>query len=513
MSIYRFHKPIKPSSYVIAIFVYPINSVDGDSDSTSECNGYSPPSNNGATSQAQDTMPKFKLNGGSTSNGKSSHSHLNGHASNGVLAKTTTHKPPPQPIGKGQQTQITNFFQKTNSVSEQLASKSSTSNGIGHQPRSVSQDSAPSKAYIDGAASSVASNSIDKQPINGGQGSPLRSQLGLNLKTHAPATTKQPSPLQCPLCPYLSDSSNVLEEHINRAHFDPLSPSLNNGSYSASSSDTHQPHTAHNSNHHHHTSSASAMNANGSHHQSHPPHHHDTLTALACPICCQAFESPSDLELHVNIEHRDILSPANADMSNAATNASAATATTDGLTSSFCPVCNILLDHMQTQEMELHIEGHFAKSPQLLATKAETELEKQAQKLREQREFEMLRAQYGMDDQGNFREQSAAGMQRAVYAGEMSVADYYERQVGLRAAESHGIDDGTSCTRSVAPRVASLSAASPNVMRSLVCSAVDHYASSYGDKGWGCGYRNLQMLLSSLLQVRKNFLTTYKCTF
>lgn len=33
-------------------------------------------------------------------------------------------------------------------------------------------------------------------------------------------------------------------------------------------------------------------------------------------------------------------------------------------------------------------------------------------------------------------------MQRAVYAGEMSVADYYERQVGLRAAESHGIDDG-----------------------------------------------------------------------
>ncbi len=50
-----------------------------------------------------------------------------------------------------------------------------------------------------------------------------------------------------------------------------------------------------------------------------------------------------------------------------------------------------------------------------------------------------------MDDHGNFREQSAAAMQRAVYAGEMSVADYYERQVGLRAAESHGVDDGSSC--------------------------------------------------------------------
>lgn len=43
--------------------------------------------------------------------------------------------------------------------------------------------------------------------------------------------------------------------------------------------------------------------------------------------------------------------------------------------------------------------------------------------------FIFLQAQYGMDDHGNFREQSAAAMQRAVYAGEMSVADYYERQV------------------------------------------------------------------------------------
>lgn len=191
------------------------------------------------------------------------------------------------------------------------------------------------------------------------------------------------------------------------------------------------------------------------------------------------------------------------------------------------------MSNMNHQEMEVHIESHFPCSPMEVAnaakTKSEHDLEKQAQKIREQKEFEMLRAQYGMDDQGNysltttnillfthvtesitvkliviagnFREQSAAGMQRAVYAGEMSVADYYERQVGLRAAESHGIDDGTSCTKTVSPRVTALSAATPTIVRSLVCTAVDHYASSYGDKGWGCGYRNLQMMLSSLLQV------------
>lgn len=52
-----------------------------------------------------------------------------------------------------------------------------------------------------------------------------------------------------------------------------------------------------------------------------------------------------------------------------------------------------------------------------------------------------------MDNQGNFREQSLTNMQKAVYAGEMSVADYYERQIELRAAEQNGIDDGSSCTK------------------------------------------------------------------
>uniref|UniRef100_A0A182PAS8 Zinc finger-containing ubiquitin peptidase 1 n=1 Tax=Anopheles epiroticus TaxID=199890 RepID=A0A182PAS8_9DIPT len=368
----------------------------------------------------------------------------------------------------------------------------------------------------------------------GGQGSPLRSQLGLKLKSHKPnsfslgtagteltngggsnggaavagcpatmtittttattITTKQASPLQCLLCPYTSDNPTVLEEHINRSHFDPLSPGVNGAGGG---------------------SAGAAAGGSG--------HHVDTLSVLQCPICNRTFESGSDLELHVNIEHRDILSPAKAD-SGRATNGTPSGAVAHngsygGSSSSLCPVCGISFDHMKTQDMEYHIEKHFSKSPQNPYQSAgggavggagaaggknpptvAVDLEKQAQKLREQREFEMLRAQYGMDDQGNFREQSAAAMQRAVYAGEMSVADYYERQVGLRAAESHGVDDGSSCTKSVSPRVLSLSSSSPNVIKTYVCSSVDHYASSYGDKGWGCGYRNLQMMLSSLLQ-------------
>lgn len=29
-----------------------------------------------------------------------------------------------------------------------------------------------------------------------------------------------------------------------------------------------------------------------------------------CPLCSQSYSSASDLELHVNVEHEDILSPA-----------------------------------------------------------------------------------------------------------------------------------------------------------------------------------------------------------
>ena len=40
------------------------------------------------------------------------------------------------------------------------------------------------------------------------------------------------------------------------------------------------------------------------------------------------------------------------------------------------------------------------------------------------------------------------------------------------------------------------------VAQTFLCSVVDHHSASYGDKGWGCGYRNLQMLMSSLAHYR-----------
>ncbi|XP_066140266.1 zinc finger-containing ubiquitin peptidase 1-like isoform X1 [Euwallacea fornicatus] len=265
---------------------------------------------------------------------------------------------------------------------------------------------------------------VSPQNSSHGQGSPLRSNLALKLRSPSPAL------LQCPMCNYASNSPNELEEHVNRKHFDLTSPSNGTGTTSTE--------------------------------------------IYSCPLCIKSFASAPDLELHVNIEHKDVLSPASPAVYS-------------------CPVCGLSLDRdSDSNAVQLHVESHFpASSPQ--------PSDRAALRERERREFEMLRAQYGMDNQGNFREQSVTNMQRAVYAGEMSVADYYERQLDLKAAEHSGVDDGNSVTRSIVPRVKAMSTGAPNVTRTYLCTCVDHYASSFGDKGWGCGYRNIQMAISSLL--------------
>ena len=58
--------------------------------------------------------------------------------------------------------------------------------------------------------------------------------------------------------------------------------------------------------------------------------------------------------------------------------------------------------------------------------------ERERLKFEEKKEFDQLRAQFGMDNDGNFHTQSISNMQNAVYRGEMSVVDYYERQVSGR---------------------------------------------------------------------------------
>ncbi|XP_066947657.1 zinc finger-containing ubiquitin peptidase 1-like isoform X2 [Macrobrachium rosenbergii] len=305
------------------------------------------------------------------------------------------------------------------------------------------------------------------------QGSPSRSQLSLNLnqwdrrhRLASPGLLRSPlidsQVTQCPLCGMKEKSPQKLEEHVNRAHFDLTSPSF-------------------------------------------PAETPQEEVIFTCPLCMKQFESSPDLELHVNIEHKDILSPSKlrtlpAFQSNAVTPVE-----NEENDIGTCPVCSRTGFNCYN-DLAAHIDSHFSRKSSIVTPeeggwerRLVTDLEKQekeVQKMREQQEFSLLR--YGMDNEGNFSQQSLTNMQRAVYAGEMTVADYYERQIELKIAEKNGIDDGRSCTKGLLGPIKAVSEGGNNVRATYLCTTVDHYGSTYGDRGWGCGYRNIQMLLSSL---------------
>ncbi|KAK7076316.1 hypothetical protein SK128_018406 [Halocaridina rubra] len=301
---------------------------------------------------------------------------------------------------------------------------------------------------------------------SGNQGSPSRSQLSLNLnqwdRRNRLASPGIYSPLidsrvtLCPLCGMKEKSPQKLEEHVNRAHFDLTSPSF-------------------------------------------PAETPQEEVIYACPLCLKNFECSPDLELHVNIEHKDILSPSKSNAVTPVENEENDIGT--------CPVCG-RTGFSCCNDLAAHIDSHFSRKSSIVTPeeggwerRLVTDLEKQekeVQKMREQQEFSLLRAQYGMDNEGNFSQQSLTNMQRAVYAGEMTVADYYERRIELKVAEKNGIDDGRSCTKGLLGPIKAVSEGSNNVQVTHLCTTVDHYGSTYGDRGWGCGYRNIQMLLSSL---------------
>lgn len=66
-------------------------------------------------------------------------------------------------------------------------------------------------------------------------------------------------------------------------------------------------------------------------------------------------------------------------------------------------------------------------------------------------------------------------------------------------SESINIDSGETVTLNVVPKILTVCNESAFTVRTYGCSYVDHYASSVPDLGWGCGFRNVQMMLSSLL--------------
>ena len=243
----------------------------------------------------------------------------------------------------------------------------------------------------------------------------------------------------------------------------------------------------------------------------------------ACPLCPSKFSGLVALQSHFAGEHAADLSPTPQQSRGRLCRSPTTTNSSSGVTDrngncrdkdiNCCPVCAESFWSDDPNVLQAHVESHFAaassSSPagahhnQDLALAQEFQRrEEEALRWREAKEFAALQAQYGMqqDDQGNFAAQADTSLRRAVRKGELSVTDYYEQSAGAVVSSRTGLDDGSSRTLRITPSLATLSTKSPGVRLVYVASPpVDHYASTFGDRGWGCGYRNLQMMISSLL--------------
>ncbi|KAM8952987.1 zinc finger-containing ubiquitin peptidase 1 [Pelodytes ibericus] len=216
-----------------------------------------------------------------------------------------------------------------------------------------------------------------------------------------------------------------------------------------------------------------------------------------CPFCCRVETSVEVLEFHVRTEHADILdTPTKGD----------AKQYECPMCSLVCSSCQILEEHVNLHMEESNLnEGSTAEasSDLYLARKLQTEEDKRRREeelLKEKEEFQKLQKQFGLDNSGGFKQQSLQNLEKAVARGRMQPMDFHVQRTRMMETLATGVDDGRTKTSGVLEALCKYyHSSAPEVNRVWLCSHLDHFSNSGGDKGWGCGFRNFQMLLSSML--------------
>uniref|UniRef100_H3D289 C2H2-type domain-containing protein n=1 Tax=Tetraodon nigroviridis TaxID=99883 RepID=H3D289_TETNG len=225
-------------------------------------------------------------------------------------------------------------------------------------------------------------------------------------------------------------------------------------------------------------------------------HGADTQVNLACPVCWLVCSSRSSLQEHVDLHLPEELQA-------------------DGGPSWLCPVCWLACgDSVSLQEhVDLHLD-HRAAADASGRPGLDLELARQLQEEENQRrrleetkqekeEFKKLQRQFGVDGGGGYCRQMERAMEGAVTKGLMSPEEFHRRKADLMETLASGLDDGT--TRTPTGVVRSLwdyyQAENADGVQVWLSADADHFCSSAGDRGWGCGYRNFQMLLSALHRI------------
>ncbi|KAM4816402.1 zinc finger-containing ubiquitin peptidase 1 isoform X1 [Urocitellus parryii] len=219
-----------------------------------------------------------------------------------------------------------------------------------------------------------------------------------------------------------------------------------------------------------------------------------------CPFCGKIEECGQDMETHVKTKHASLLD----------------TPLEDCVQPIYdCPMCGLICTNYDIlqEHVDLHLEeSSIRQGMDRVQCSGDLELAHQLQReedskrrseesRQEMEEFQRLQRQYGLDNSGGYKQQQLRNMEIEVNKGRMLPSEFHRRRAEMMESLALGTDDGKTKTSGI---IEALHRYYQNVATDVrhvwLSSAVDHFHSSLGDKGWGCGYRNFQMLLSSLLQ-------------
>ncbi|XP_044214035.1 zinc finger-containing ubiquitin peptidase 1 [Thunnus albacares] len=231
---------------------------------------------------------------------------------------------------------------------------------------------------------------------------------------------------------------------------------------------------------------------------------------FSCPMCALVCSSCFILQEHVELHLQEQHSAEGSALevfSSAMTSPSASSLS--GEKRFQCPLCSVICSNSFSlqEHVELHLDpGAGSPGSDLkLARKLQQEEEQrrredEAQKERE--EFKKLQRQFGLDGSGGYRRQMERTMERDVARGLMAPTEFHCKRAEMMESLASGVDDGRTRTQGL---VRALYEYYQTECRDCVhvwlSADTDHFCSSAGDKGWGCGYRNFQMLLSSLHRI------------
>ncbi|XP_047715261.1 zinc finger-containing ubiquitin peptidase 1 isoform X2 [Prionailurus viverrinus] len=225
-----------------------------------------------------------------------------------------------------------------------------------------------------------------------------------------------------------------------------------------------------------------------------------TYSPPECPFCGRIEDCSQDMENHVKTKHANLLDTPSEDHDQPLYD---------------CPMCGLICTnyHILQEHVDLHLEeSSFGQGIDRVQCSRDLELAHQLQQEEDRKrrseesqqemgEFQKLQRQYGLDNSGGYKQQQLRNMEIEVNRGRMHPSEFHRRKADMMESLAIGIDDGKTKTSGIIEALYRYyQNAATEVRRVWLSTEVDHFHSSFGDKGWGCGYRNFQMLLSSLLR-------------